>query len=151
MDKNTDIARKRFIFKKNPKGSLRGRLVEVDVKELDRAWRNGSIDTYISTGGKDGTIGNRYSKCREFFQKINMIHASEVSVKYCSSKRDFIVDFSDGRHRFSVLRDSGRKKVTVLMAGWQYWYFRNLLKPCFNLWWSPRFRFLRRFWYNLRR
>lgn len=150
MAPNTDIARKRFIFKKDPKSSFRGRLVEVDVQELDRAWRNNPIDTYISTGGKDGTIENRYSKCLEFFQKNNIIYASEVSIEYRPTKRNFIVDFSDGRHRFSVLRDSGRKRVTVLMAGWQYWYFRSLLRPCFNLWWSPRFKFLRRFWYNLR-
>lgn len=141
MDKDTDIARKRFIFKKNPSGSLAGQLVEVDVQELDKAWKGSP--NYIEAGGKGAIIGNRYSESRKFLQQNTLIYASEVLVKpNCS------VEFSDGRHRFCSLRDAGRKKVVVQMRGWQYWYFRHLLKPWWQFWRSSRW--LRQLWYTLK-
>lgn len=142
MNKDTNIDRKRFNFIRNPNSTLRGRLVEVDVQELDKAWKRSLI--YIEAGGKGAIIGNRYNESREFLQQNSLIYASEVVVK-----PDCSVEFVDGRHRFSNLRDAGRKKATVLMQeGWQYWYFRHLLKPWWRFWRSSRW--LRQLWYTLK-
>lgn len=139
MDADTDIAHKHFIFEKSI-FTRRGRLVEVNVHELNKAWENDPC--YIKPGGIGGT-GNRYNDARQFLQQNIRIHASEVVVR-----PDCSVVFSDGRHRFCNFRDAGRKKVTVLMKGWQYWYLRHLLKRWWRFW--SKSRWLRNFWYFFR-
>lgn len=93
-------------FTKNPRD--RGILVMVDPKKLDRSWSKDQSH-YIPPGGGGGEIGGRRQGFKDFLRKKEPVEASRV---YLNNGH---VQFDDGRHRFSVLRDEGAPKVGVMV------------------------------------
>lgn len=85
-------------------------LVDVRADKLDRAWSKDK-NSYIGKRGA-GAIGDRREQFREFLKDskngaIKPIVAPTVNVGKNGPA------FVDGRHRFSVLRDQGRKRVVI--------------------------------------
>lgn len=82
-------------------------MVKVNVSKLDRAWARDE-GFYIPRGGGGAEIGGRRAGFERFLKSNRSVQASTVSV----DKRG-VVSFVDGRHRFSVLRDRGKRSVYV--------------------------------------
>ncbi len=82
-------------------------LVAVDPKKLDEVWKNDS-GFYIGPGGA-GQIGDRYPRFQQWLKDNpgTPIKAPIVSWDPYNN----IPSFTNGRHRFSVLRDMGAQKV----------------------------------------
>jgi hypothetical protein len=94
----------------------------VDVAALNAAWRADAASYYISHDPPQGTydggdqapeIAGRRARFLEWLRGFGTRDAMEASMV---SYTRYGVDFTDGRHRFSVLRDLGidRVPVTVL-------------------------------------
>lgn len=83
------------------------KLVRVRVDDFDRAWSR-NTDLYIQPGGR-GEIAGRREGFQRFMQKGEPIEASRINY----NSRTGVIDFGDGRHRFSVLRDLGLKEIPV--------------------------------------
>lgn len=83
-------------------------LVSVNVKKFDAAFAKDKY-LYIGKGGSGG-IHDRYPAFKKFLETKTPIEASEVSVR-----RDGTVGFTNGRHRYAVMRDSGLKSIPVSM------------------------------------
>ena len=95
-------------FVPHPKEARHETTVMVDVKALDGAWvKDGGY--YIPPGGGGGEIGGRRHHFAAFLQKGEPIQASKVTV----DPETGIAAFTDGRHRFSVLRDMGVERVAI--------------------------------------
>ncbi len=75
----------------------------LDVAKVDAAWRR--TDQYIVPGGANGQ-DRRYAKAGEWFAKFPYSNMLVIDLK--SNGR---VTFTDGRHRFSWLRDHGAKAI----------------------------------------
>ena len=73
-------------------------VVWIDAAAFDEAWRE--TDQYIVPGGANGQ-DRRYARAGEWF----MTH--DYSDMLCVSWSEAGVLFTDGRHRFSWLRDQG--------------------------------------------
>jgi hypothetical protein len=86
------------------------RLVRVNVVAFDQAWaRDKSF--YAGPGGVgESTSPGRYNRFREFIKGRSDIEASEVGVM-----KNGAVGFTNGRHRFAVLRDMGLTSIPVSM------------------------------------
>lgn len=75
----------------------------LDVAKVDAAWRR--TDQYIVPGGANGQ-DQRYAKAGAWFAKYPFSNMLVINLK--SNGR---ITFTDGRHRFSWLRDHGAKAV----------------------------------------
>lgn len=113
-DVDIDTIINKMVVPKRSKDSMK--LVLVDTDKFDKMWRESDPDFYIGQGGVGG-IKNRYKNFIAFLmiepeqreENYGPVMASEVSV----SNNKII--FTNGRHRFSVLRDVGVKKIPVAM------------------------------------
>jgi len=83
-------------------------LLLVDVKEFDKAWKKSGF--YIGEYGKGG-IGNRYDNFLVWLENNpdTPIIAPEVGF----NEKNNNVGFTNGRHRFAVLRDLGATYLPV--------------------------------------
>ena len=99
------------------------KLVKVKVNKFDKEWSK-ERDFYISKGGGGNAIGNRYKMFKEILEKPEderkkwlqespngNIIASSVEIDDTGR-----VHFSNGRHRYAVLRDLGMKQIPVAMT-----------------------------------
>lgn len=82
--------------------------VMVDAKALDKAWSL-DHDYYIPPGGGGAEIAGRRQAFEAFQKSGEPIQASRVSV----DPKTGVASFTDGRHRFSVLRDQGVERVPI--------------------------------------
>ena len=84
-------------------------LVAIDPKKLDEVWKN-DPGFYIGPGG-EGQIGSRYPRFQQWLKDNpgTPIEAPIVSWNPYNNTPSF----TNGRHRFSVLRDLGAKKVYI--------------------------------------
>ena len=90
---------------------LGGETVLVNVERLNEAWsRNEGF--FIPRGGGGAEIGGRREGVGRFLDQGRPIDMSQIHVS-----RSGEVSFSDGRHRFSVLRDRGMTHVPVSISG----------------------------------
>jgi len=80
-------------------------MVMINVPAFDRGFAR-DRGFYIGPGGSGDAIAGRYQRFLEFLEKNDSMEASAVSVG-----EDGKVAFSNGRHRYAVLRDLG---VTVM-------------------------------------
>lgn len=85
-------------------------VVYVSVSKLDKAWQKDGEAFYIPPGGGGGEIGGRRQGFREF-RKNNPDTPVEMSRVYVNEKG--VASFGDGRHRFSVMRDEGKRVIPV--------------------------------------
>lgn len=82
----------------------------VNIEAFDRAWKNTDADAYIAEDGKGNAIKDRYSKFQDYFSRNHSIEVSSVSVH-----EDGAIVFSNGRHRYSAMRDRREGNVPVAM------------------------------------
>ena len=82
----------------------------MDVPKLDSAWQR--TDQYIVKGGQNGQ-DNRYEKAGLWFSKN--CHSYMLFAVIC----DDGIEFTDGRHRFSWLRDQGVRAIQLQVPGGQ--------------------------------
>lgn len=85
-------------------------LVDVNVQAFDASWKR-DTDFYVAPGGQGG-IGKRYAGFGQFL--ITTKEAIESSEVYVDATGQ--VTFSNGRHRFAVLRDQGATTIPVAMS-----------------------------------
>lgn len=92
-------------FVPHPNASKAETTIMVNARALDSAWaKDGSF--YIGKG-EEGIAGRRRD-FEKFLEKGEMIQAPRVSVG-----KDGRAVFTDGRHRFSSLRDKGVDRVAI--------------------------------------
>ena len=82
----------------------------VPAGALDSVWRKDDKDMRVNPGGGGAEIGGRRAGVNEFLKKGRPLEASHVAIGPGGR-----LSFSDGRHRFSVLRDRGFKQVPVTL------------------------------------
>lgn len=100
------------------------KLVWIKTKQFDEAWKR-DTSFYIGKGGTGNSIGDRYNQFKTLLQipeeerkgYLNPMESKELKIAtsevYVSD--DGRVMFGNGRHRYSVLRDLGAKKIPVAM------------------------------------
>jgi hypothetical protein len=85
------------------------KMVNVDVQKIDQSWKK-DHEFYIGPNGENG-IRNRYGNFGEFMKNTkDAIEVSEIGVGENGQ-----VYFTNGRHRFAYMRDSGAKTLPVAM------------------------------------
>jgi tRNA nucleotidyltransferase (CCA-adding enzyme) len=84
-------------------------VVLVDVSKFDAEWSKDE-GFYISSSGKN-EISNRREKFQEFLKTGKPIIMPSVSVRDIGSRG--LIGFTNGRHRFAVLRDMGFTEIPV--------------------------------------
>lgn len=88
-------------------------LVWIDAAKFDSLFAK-NAGFYVGPGGEGG-IGERYGRFSRFMSGGEAVIAPEVSLY--KSGNEWIAQFSNGRHRWAVLRDMGAKVIPVaLMA-----------------------------------
>lgn len=81
-------------------------MVEIDVEKLDHAWKKDPF--YV---GNEFKINRKYRQAFYYINKHNKCSAPHIGFDGLGD-----VGFYDGRHRFAVLRDMGRRKVIVAVS-----------------------------------
>ncbi|WP_342251442.1 hypothetical protein [Sphingomonas sp. OTU376] len=89
----------------------------VDVAAFDRAW--GRTDQHIVPGGSNGQ-DSRYRKAGEWFAE------NSHSNMFVASLDEDGVLFTDGRHRFSWLRDRGVAAIPIQISPYEAAEFEQL-------------------------
>lgn len=85
------------------------KIVSADVSKLDRAFAKNK-DIYIPKGGGGAEIPGRRKGFEDFLKT-----GKKIETPYLSYDKGE-VDFINGRHRFSVLRDKGLKSIPVMIG-----------------------------------
>ncbi len=83
-------------------------VVNIDVQKMNEGFRKNK-DQFIDADGKGG-IGNRYDRFKDFLKTGKAIEMPEVAL---DTYGQGAVQFVNGRHRFSVMRDKGIKTIPV--------------------------------------
>ncbi len=96
-------------FIPHPNASADERLVLVDPARLDAGWAK-DTGYYIPAGGGGAEIKGRRAGFEKFLAKGQPIEAPRVTLD-----PDGTISFTDGRHRFSLLRDLGVTNVAVMV------------------------------------
>jgi hypothetical protein len=102
----------------------REKVVVVDTQKLDHGWKKD--DCWISPSG-EGSIRGRTERFHQW-RKDNPgtpIECPEVSVDTETGR----VGFTNGRHRFSAMRDSGVKSVAVSVPAKHARHFEDNFGP----------------------
>lgn len=86
--------------------------VNVNVKKFDELWAK-EEDYYIAPNGTTNTIGDRYERFIEWMNERNPEEKIEMPYAIVTDRGK--ADFSNGRHRFAVLRDNGLKIIPIAM------------------------------------
>jgi len=81
-------------------------LYEIDVAALDAGWKK-DIHYYFKPGFSD----SRGSRFQDWMKKDIPIEAPEVYIDVTGA-----VAFSNGRHRFTVIRDMGKTKTVIAVS-----------------------------------
>lgn len=92
---------------------LGDKLVKVPIDLIEEAFKKDE-SVYIGKGGS-GEIAGRYKRFEDFLRAGNPIEAPEVSL---SKQKDgsLRVGFTNGRHRFAVLRDVGYREIGLSLS-----------------------------------
>ncbi len=85
------------------------------------------ISVASGKGGTGKTIGNRYENFKEFLKTGDPVEMPEVSSRppaWPGVERS-LVGFTNGRHRFAVLRDMGLKRIPVSISHLDLPFFKE--------------------------
>ena len=82
----------------------------VDADKFDEGFKRNKSQ-YIGKGGTGNTISDRYEKVHEFLKTAPSMKVGDAHVR-----ENGLVDFGDGRHRFSYLRDQGLKHIPISLS-----------------------------------
>jgi len=99
-------------------------LVWVDTQKLDREWSKDK-HLYLAPGDKTNHIGDRYARFTKWRQD-NPDTPVEAPIVSWSDNAGGEAHFTNGRHRFSVLRDQGYPKVQIMVPKSQISTFSKL-------------------------
>jgi hypothetical protein len=90
-------------------------LAEVDVARFDQAFQDDGPYQYITPGGGGASIKGRYEKFQTHLATGDPIYASLVYLQAEGPKgRETLkACFTNGRHRYAVMRDMGMKKMPI--------------------------------------
>lgn len=92
--------------------ALGEKLVTIDARAFDRAFSR-ETGFYVGPQGAGGIgegAGSRYSRFDDYLSSHDSFQVSEVGVQ-----SDGSVGFTNGRHRYAVLRDRGMSRIPVAM------------------------------------
>ena len=70
---------------------------------------------YISPNGESGSISDRYERFQDYLKTGEDIEATEIVLH--EKNGELYMGVTDGRHRFSVMRDMGMEKIKFAMDG----------------------------------
>ncbi|KKN96778.1 hypothetical protein LCGC14_0164220 [marine sediment metagenome] len=85
--------------------------VVVDVAKFDAAWAQSS--DYVGPGGTGPTISNRYEKFQQWFHDNPDV---PIIMPEIGPYESGLPGFTNGRHRFAVLRDAGFEQIPVAVV-----------------------------------
>jgi hypothetical protein len=89
-------------------------LIIADIDKIDKLWKKQPVRGLYIGPNDPGDRGKRQGFV-EFLQTTSEpIEAPEISVT------DDYVGFTNGRHRFSVIRDMGKKQIAVCVSKSEY-------------------------------
>jgi len=91
------------------------RMVILDVDKFDSMWKT-DPDFYVGPGGTGSAIAGRYDRFKEFLKNGDGYGPVPIFASQSYVRKDGVVGFNNGRHRFAVLRDMGIKKIPVSMG-----------------------------------
>lgn len=94
--------------------------IELDVDKVDRSWSKDK-DMYIGSGGTGAPKRGCYQGFIDYLQRGEPIGKPQISFSDWSQT----IQFTNGRHRFSVLRDMGLKKIPALVPKNQLEFFKH--------------------------
>ena len=92
-----------------PRGREHYPVVWVDVAKLDAAWA-ADRNFYVGTEGSLNGIKGRYPRFDAWVREGHPVEMSEVGFDSHPSNRPF---FTNGRHRYSWMRDHGAQALPV--------------------------------------
>ena len=97
-------------------------LVPIDPKKFDPVWKKDQ-GFYVGPGGSDNAIAGRYKR----FEKWLVDHPTTPIEAPIVSWNEYTdcPSFSDGRHRFAVLRDQGVDKIYIAVPKKQVEIFKK--------------------------
>lgn len=107
-ENNVSIDAKQFVMPERAKAAG-DKIVYVEAGSFDKAFAK-DAGFYIGRNGVGNAIGDRYEQFKAFLSENNTIEVAEVGVTDSGD-----VSFTNGRHRYAVLRDMGMKKIPVAM------------------------------------
>jgi len=84
------------------------KLVNINVDEFDRLFQNNK-DQYIGKSGTLNAVKGRYQGFLDFLREGKQIEAPTINFNEEFNQ----IEFTNGRHRYSVLRDMGMKIMPV--------------------------------------
>ena len=119
IDINLNGQRKRAT---KPRRANNDVLMTVPTAVMDAAFKRDGMSFYVGPGGSDAAIGNRYQKFAQWIQDSDSYEVPEVSVS-----SDGVMVFTNGRHRYAVLRDAGVDPMPVAMSPESVRYAQKLL------------------------
>ena len=97
--------------------------VSVDILKLDTAHAQAQPDSHVGPEGAGGIEG-RYQRFSEWLNKGESIEMPEMNFDWAGRPQ-----FINGRHRFAVLRDKGRKTIEVAVPPDQVKKFQETFGP----------------------
>lgn len=96
--------------------------VLVDVAKIDKAWSSDK-DMYIGPGGTGNNIKTRYPDFQQWLKDNPETPIIMPNLGWSEYNEN--ITFGNGRHRFSVLRDMGVKKIWVTVPTEQLKLFKE--------------------------
>ena len=103
-----------------PRASEHEMPMTVDIQKVNDSWAKDK-DMYIGPGGTGNAIRNRYERFIGFLHGGEPIEMPQISWGEWSKN----IQFTNGRHRFSVLRDMGLKKIPAMIPKKQEKLFKQ--------------------------
>jgi len=108
-----------------PVRALNDAVVMVDVRKFDESWKMDE-QMHVGPGGTGHAMRGRYERFKEFLKEGKPIEMSEVSFYKNPETGQVEGHFTNGRHRFAVLRDMGLKTMPVAVSKSQAEEFTGL-------------------------
>jgi hypothetical protein len=94
--------------------------MELDIQKVDAAWAKDK-DMYIGPGGTCNPKRGCYDGFISYLQRGEPIGMPQISWGEWSK----VIQFTNGRHRFAVLRDMGLKKIPAMVPKEQLEFFKQ--------------------------
>jgi hypothetical protein len=110
-ERTVDVGGRQVIAELSPVSAASGdKLVTIDAKAFDRQFAR-ETEFYVGPHGSgSGGIAGRYGRFQDYLASHDRFQASEVGVMPNGQ-----VNFTNGRHRYAVLRDAGLRGIPLAM------------------------------------
>jgi hypothetical protein len=95
-------------------------MLDVDVAKVDQAWAK-DHEMYIGQGGTGNPKRGAYQGFIDYLQREQPIGMPQLAW----SEWNQAIQFTNGRHRFAVMRDRGTKTIPVMIPKAQLGLFKR--------------------------